>query len=101
MGLHADQAISMQTRLDYKPLPHASEYLRILTVHAGDVSDPVWCILRTVSFHEKPSYDALSYTWGDPNATKLIKVDGVPIEVTLNLEQALRYVIFSMHKQIK
>jgi len=68
-----------------------SEYLRILTLHAGKVSEPIRCTLRTVSFRDEPTYDALSYTWGDPTATKSIEVDGVAIEVTFNLEQALRH----------
>jgi len=38
-------------------------------------------------------YDALSYTWGDPTVTKPIEVEGITIQVTTNLERALRYVI--------
>jgi len=83
----------MQTHLDYEPLPHASEYLRILTVHAGNAWEPIRCTLQTVSFHENPVYDTLSYTWGDSIATKSIQIDGVAVQVTPNLEQALRYVI--------
>jgi hypothetical protein len=75
----------------YEPLLYASAYLRVLTLHAGNVLEPIRCTLRTVSLDEKPSYDALSYTWGDPTATKSIQVDGVSIQVTSNLEQALRH----------
>jgi hypothetical protein len=89
--LFIDEAMSTRTRQIYEPLPHTSEYLRILTLHAGGVSDPIRCSLRTASFREKPSYDALSYTWGDPNDTKPIEVDGVEIQVTSNLERALRH----------
>ncbi|KAI4909651.1 hypothetical protein J4E90_008350 [Alternaria incomplexa] len=81
----------IHAHLDYEALPHASEYLRILSLHAGNAWEPIRCSLRPVSFYEKPHYDALSYTWGDPNATKLIEVDGVAVQVTSNLEQALRH----------
>ena len=39
---------------------------------------------------EKPVYEALSYTWGDPEVTRPIWVNGVEMDVTLNLEVALR-----------
>jgi len=89
--VHANKAKPIPAHLVYKPLPHASEYLRILSLHAGNAWEPIRCSLRPVSFYEKPHYDALSYTWGDPNATKLIEVDGVAVQVTSNLEQALRH----------
>lgn len=37
-----------------------------------------------------PEYRAISYCWGDPSITKPIIVDGHTIEVTTNLEAALR-----------
>ncbi|KIM98268.1 hypothetical protein OIDMADRAFT_69443, partial [Oidiodendron maius Zn] len=36
-------------------------------------------------------YTALSYTWGDPTVTKEILVNGKPLQVTTNLESALRH----------
>ncbi|CAN9170993.1 unnamed protein product [Alternaria alternata] len=75
----------------YDTLPDASDHLRLLTVHTGSISVPIRCTLRTVSFRDKPSYDALSYAWGDSACTKPIDVDGSEIQVTVNLEQALRH----------
>ncbi|RYO20565.1 hypothetical protein AA0111_g10058 [Alternaria arborescens] len=75
----------------YDTLPDASDNLRLLIVHAGGVSEPIRCTLRTVSFRDKPSYEALSYTWGDTPTTESIEVDGFDIQVTANLEQALRH----------
>lgn len=83
--------MSTSTYPIYDTLPDASDHLRILTVHAGSVSAPIQCTLRIVSFRDKPSYDALSYTWGDSTSTKPINVDGFEIHVTANLEQALRH----------
>ncbi|CAN9237019.1 unnamed protein product [Alternaria alternata] len=75
----------------YDTLPDASDHLRLLTVHAGSISVPIRCTLRTVNFRDKPSYDALSYAWGDSACTKPIDVDGSEIQITVNLEQALRH----------
>lgn len=35
-------------------------------------------------------YMALSYTWGDPKVTRAISVNGNPMQVTVNLEKALK-----------
>ena len=63
--------------------------IRILTLHAGDVTDPIVCSLRVVVLDERPKYEALSYTWGDPAVTETICVEGVEVDVTVNLEIAL------------
>ena len=81
----------ISTNTIYDTLPDASDHLRLLRVHAGSVSEPIRCTLRTVSFRDKPSYEALSYTWGDSASNKPIDVDGFEIQVTVNLEQALRH----------
>jgi hypothetical protein len=43
-----------------------------------------------------PKYEALSYCWGDPADNVRITVDGVDIDVTRNLESALRHLRRSM-----
>lgn len=50
----------------------------------------VRCTLQVVSLRDSPRYEALSYVWGDPNAKKAIVVDGHAVQVTVNLENALR-----------
>jgi hypothetical protein len=37
-----------------------------------------------------PEFEALSYVWGDPLITRLIKLNDQPYQVTENLEAALR-----------
>lgn len=75
--------------LQYTPLP-SSSHIRVLILLPGQVSDLIRCALATVSL-EDAEYDALSYTWGDANVKETIEVDGYKIEVTVNLERALRY----------
>ncbi|MCJ1360615.1 MAG: hypothetical protein MMC33_010623, partial [Icmadophila ericetorum] len=49
------------------------------------------CILETVSLWEPYlEYTALSYTWGEPTPTAAIRIDGMVVQVRVNLEQALQ-----------
>lgn len=47
------------------------------------------CTLVTYKLHETPSYNALSYTWGDPGQAGYINVDGHTVSVGRNLLNAL------------
>jgi hypothetical protein len=53
-------------------------------------SDMLSCTMQCVSLDDKPEYMALSYVWGDPQATRPILVDTNVFQVTVNLESALR-----------
>jgi hypothetical protein len=64
--------------------------IRILTLHAGEAADPIVCSLHVAVLDDQPVYEALSYTWGDPDVTETICVGGTQVEVTVNLESALR-----------
>jgi len=55
-------------------------------------SQPIKCTLESSTFLEKPTYTALSYTWGSPNKTRTIKVDGRKIENRDNLYNALQHI---------
>jgi hypothetical protein len=78
-------------QIDYHALSSHEEQIRTLILHAGEVHDPIRCSLRVVSLIEIPSYDALSYVWGDASVTKPIQVEGVQFDATVNLERALRH----------
>ena len=49
------------------------------------------CTLRKFSLNDAPEFEALSYYWGDKHKCKLIYVNGKEIQVTDNLENALRH----------
>ena len=59
--------------------------------HPFDPKTLVSCTISHVSLDDKPTYKALSYSWGDPSLTSPIIVDGSIIRVTRNLELALRH----------
>jgi len=84
----------MSSPLRYAALDADASEIRILRVlpsastldHAAIVS----CELLTVSLDDSPKYQALSYVWGNPQAKRWITVDGHPLPVTENLQEALQ-----------
>ena len=74
----------------YPPLLSPNSQIRLLDLQYGDSTALVECSLYVVDLSTAPQYDALSYTWGDPNITRPIKVNGEDFQVTENLEAFLR-----------
>ncbi|KAI9164093.1 Heterokaryon incompatibility protein [Paramyrothecium foliicola] len=74
----------------YPPLDSKVDSLRLLTLlPRSPTSEVIECQLETRTFSSKPSYDALSYTWGTQPATKQIKLNGEIFPVRENLYDAL------------
>ena len=48
--------------------------------------------LQVVSIDDAPKYNALSYIWGAPEATKPVTVNGQVLLITENLDSALRHI---------
>lgn len=76
----------------YPPLDCRQREIRLLRISTGKENDEITCTSETVRFEEQtcPKFVALSYCWGDPYVTKPITVNGVSMNVTVNLEAALR-----------
>jgi hypothetical protein len=67
--------------------------IKILTLYpASNKAAPIECSVRPHSLSQSFSYEALSYTWGDPTdiCPVPIKIDSSPTLVSTNLEAALR-----------
>lgn len=77
---------------DYRPLCEDEKEIRILRwlPPNDNDDDEVRCELVHQSLDQNPDYDALSYTWGDPEPAQLIYVAGAPVSITPNLYGALR-----------
>jgi hypothetical protein len=79
--------------MEYQPLDFTSFEFRLLTL-LNDEAETHDSIIRCSLAHnhliEPPEYRALSYCWGDPTITKPVIVNGHTMEVTTNLEAALR-----------
>ncbi|KAL2163029.1 hypothetical protein VTH06DRAFT_6865 [Thermothelomyces fergusii] len=72
----------------YIPLRHDDE-IRLLHLEPGTTGD-VHFTLHPVRLSEKPSYEAISYHWGDPNVTQVVYCEGKPLRVTTNLYTGLK-----------
>ena len=75
----------------YNKLPKDTRRIRLLTILPNaDESAIVECTLTETDLDDdQTTYDALSYRWGDRNATTPIIVNGYTKEITINLYDAL------------
>lgn len=73
-------------------LPSASDHIRLLEIIDLDETQdiPICCRLSTFAAKSAPSYCAISYTWGDPDNTVFIKVNGRRMQVRQNCEYVLK-----------
>ncbi|RTE85006.1 hypothetical protein BHE90_000382 [Fusarium euwallaceae] len=76
--------------LEYHQLELNQRQIRILRLLPGEGQDPIRCTLETALLADDPSYQALSYAWGDPLDCRSITVDERTTNVTVNLFNALR-----------
>src|SRR5436190_15840060 len=74
----------------YATLDQTKREIRVLLIQPGNWDDPINCSLETVSLACNPHYEALSYVWGDPHVTESIRMDGAEVQITINLNDALR-----------
>ena len=66
--------------------------IRVVKLAPGEEKQPIRCTLDVVSLDDIPSYETLSYTWGDPSLPKkTILLQEQLFEVTPSLESALRH----------
>jgi hypothetical protein len=75
--------------LKYEPLDIEKEEIRLITLLPGEAGI-VKCRLENISLDANPTYQALSYCWGNAEQTKKIIVNECAVDVTANLEEALR-----------
>jgi hypothetical protein len=65
--------------------------IRLLVLEPGAIDDAVICELSLENIRDLPPFEALSYTWGDPEQRTPITIAGETFQVTANLATALRY----------
>ncbi|KAI0200169.1 heterokaryon incompatibility protein-domain-containing protein [Astrocystis sublimbata] len=80
----------MAAGYSYQPLQDAGSQLRLLWLGRGShADDQVDVSVRVVNIAEAPKYFAISYTWGDPESERQVRVDGEPMTVRQNCFYAL------------
>ncbi|KAI4909539.1 hypothetical protein J4E90_008236 [Alternaria incomplexa] len=62
---------------------------RLLELHPGSPGDTIKATLVTKDLRDAPSYEAMSYVWGDMNDRVDILVNGRNFKITKNLHDAL------------
>ncbi|KAL1594578.1 hypothetical protein SLS60_010339 [Paraconiothyrium brasiliense] len=80
---------SLMSTYEFEPFFDAGSEIRLLTILPGSTKDPVACKLEIHQLDSPPSFEALSYTWGDNNAQNPIDIDGHCFIVHGNAYQAL------------
>jgi hypothetical protein len=84
----------------YSTLEKDRNEIRLLTILPRGQNAPntaqnndglVSCTLAVVSLNDSPPYTPLSYVWGDERYKKQILVDEFVVEITTNLEYAIRH----------
>ncbi|KAH6853516.1 heterokaryon incompatibility protein-domain-containing protein [Chaetomium sp. MPI-CAGE-AT-0009] len=74
----------------YSPLP-GGHHIRILVLEPAPAEeDELRTRLEVVSLDDKPSFEAISYTWGHPSETTMLDCNGSKVKMPRNLESALR-----------
>ncbi|KFZ24063.1 hypothetical protein V502_01455 [Pseudogymnoascus sp. VKM F-4520 (FW-2644)] len=76
--------------LNYEPLDVESYEIRILNILPATPDSIVRCKIEKTTLISPTKYAALSYSWGDPNVTTNIYVNGVEVTVRVNLADALQ-----------
>jgi len=81
---------SLISLYQYEPLPQ-DDYIRILYIASGGLRDSISFHLLPVSLVDAPSYECLSYVWGNEVNLKLVSCGRGQTLVRGNLIEALRY----------
>jgi hypothetical protein len=76
------------------------QIIRLIELAPGAWNDPVSIRLFITELHHAPEYDALSYVWGDASKTVPINCNGRKLNVTLNLNAALKRIRLTYRSRI-
>ena len=89
----ARQKSASQSRFTYSPLDSTIvSSFRVVVLLPGQRKSILSCTLSHENWqHPSHSYEAVSYFWGSRFRTKTILVDGKTLQITSNLESALRH----------
>lgn len=79
-----------KTSLSHTPLVTTAREFRLFLLASGDENESIDGAILHVSLDDHPSYEALSYTWGNRVSLHPINVNGCTLMVTRNLLAALK-----------
>ncbi|KAK4164082.1 heterokaryon incompatibility protein-domain-containing protein [Cladorrhinum sp. PSN259] len=73
----------------YSPLP-GNTTIRLIVIEPGAPDAEIQTRLVVVDLDDKPEYEAISYTWGDPKNKTVLRCNKSTVPIPWNLENALR-----------
>ncbi|KAK6434462.1 hypothetical protein LTR95_009351 [Oleoguttula sp. CCFEE 5521] len=75
----------------YRPLDKARREIRLLDLQAGHGEDIVRCQITHAFLDDAtlPSYETISYVWGDPSIRTFVEIDGCPVAIPRSAAAAL------------
>jgi hypothetical protein len=79
----------------YSPLPGNNSIRKLVIEPASDEEEELRTRLVVVSLDDNPSYEAISYTWGDPSDKTLLRCNNSQVPIPRNLENALKQLRYS------
>jgi hypothetical protein len=80
---------SNENKYQYKPLPTQSSF-RLVELLPGQHEDTISYKLHLAEIGASKHYEAISYTWNDPNIQVSTYCDGKILQITPNLHAALK-----------
>jgi hypothetical protein len=86
---HEGQMSPHPSSFKYSPLFINRPSIRIAILHPSLEESAVKVTLARRTFADRPTYEALSYTWGSPDVMKGIEINGSRFDVRENLWSAL------------
>ncbi|KAJ4310366.1 hypothetical protein N0V94_008480 [Neodidymelliopsis sp. IMI 364377] len=98
----AEPAQDSQHIRPYFPIDSERGDMRLLELAPGEFDDPVVITLveSNLSASEERPYEALSYVWGTAISSENVLLNGVPVEVTSNLDCALRHLRYKLKTRV-
>lgn len=83
----------------YSALPHQHSF-RYLILLPGEKDDEICYRLTVSDMRKPPAYEAISYTWGDPNIKVPSFCDGKLLEITPSLQEGLRHLRYKSETRL-
>jgi hypothetical protein len=81
---------STAAKYEYKPLPDAACYIRLLKIAQAPHDGIIHCNVCVWDREQAPTYVGISYVCGAPEPTAEISVDHSPMRLRANTEYILR-----------
>ena len=81
--------LRLPDKIEYDKLIDPESQIRLLSIASNAETSPIHATLKTRYRSDTLPYNAISYTWGEPQLDKRIFVNGKPVDVRANCWYAL------------